>query len=222
MRHSRFWLPILFWLFLPAGVLGAGGSGKTGVVKGTITIGGRPAPGVVVSIEGLPRENLKSRISNTKSKRPMMDQRDMKFIPHVMAVSVGTTVDFPNNDKTFHNVFSNSEPKKFDLGLYPAGESRSVTFDEPGVVRILCNVHPHMEAHVVVKEHPYFIVSDRRGNYHLDAVALGKYHLEVWHPELGKKVEPFNLVREGEVLVIDVDLSPAARGVPPSLTPFPG
>ncbi|MEE9550381.1 MAG: carboxypeptidase regulatory-like domain-containing protein, partial [Candidatus Binatia bacterium] len=117
-----------------------------------------------------------------------------------------TRVTFPNNDDAWHNVFSNSEAKKFDLGLYSPGKTRNVTFDKPGVVRILCNVHPHMEAYVVVKEHPFFTLSDSRGNYRLGAVPVGRYRLEFWHPELGTRVEPFNMARDGEVLAIDVDL----------------
>jgi hypothetical protein len=135
-----------------------------------------------------------------------MDQRDMKFIPRVLPVLVGTTVEFPNNDKVWHNVFSASDAKKFDLGLYAPGKSRSVTFDKPGAVRILCNVHPDMEAHIVIKGHPNFAVTDKRGNYQLKGVPLGKYRLEIWHPEFGTRSEPLNLVREGEVLAIDVDL----------------
>jgi hypothetical protein len=136
----------------------------------------------------------------------MIDQRDMKFVPRVLPVAVGTTVEFPNNDKTFHNVFSTSEAKKFDLGLYPSGESRSMTFDKPGVVKILCNVHPNMEAYVIVKEHPYFAVVDARGNYRINGVPLGNYRVEVWHPEFGVRSASFRLVREGEVLAIDVDM----------------
>ncbi len=206
MRQYRFWLLTLFGLFLSTIAFGTDGSGKAGTVKGTITIGGSPASGVVVSVEGLPNESLKSKISNIESERAVIDQRDKKFIPRVLPVRVGTRVTFPNNDDVWHNVFSTSEAKKFNLGLYPPGKTRNVTFDKPGVVRILCNVHPHMEAYVVVKEHPFFAVSDSRGNYRLDKVPVGKYRLEIWHPELGTKVEPFNMVRGGEVLAVDVDL----------------
>jgi hypothetical protein len=135
-----------------------------------------------------------------------MDQKDMKFIPHVLPVRVGTRVEFANNDKTFHNVFSLSEPKKFDLGLYSPGRRRSVTFDRAGVVRILCHVHPNMEAYVVVKSHPYFNVPDSRGNYSLNGIPLGKYRVEVWHPELGTSVTPVEIAHKGEVLGINIDL----------------
>jgi hypothetical protein len=135
-----------------------------------------------------------------------MDQRDLKFTPRVLAVLARTTVDFPNNDRTFHNAFSPSETKRFDLGLYASGKSRSVRFENPGVVRVLCNVHPNMEAFIVVKDHPYFAVPDGRGNYRINNVPLGKHQLEVWHPEYGTKTVSFNLAHAGEVLVVDLEL----------------
>jgi len=204
MKRVRFsfLVPILF--LLPGIGLGAEGMGKTGIVKGTVTLDGRPTSAVVVSVEGLSKEYLRSHVSKAVPK--LMDQKGMKFIPEVLPVLVGTSVEFPNHDNTWHNVFSPSEAKKFDLGLYPPGENRSVTFNKVGVLKILCNVHPNMEAHIVVKEHPYFRVSDTQGNYRIPALPLGKYTLEVWHPELGTKVEHFNMVRDGEVLAIDVDL----------------
>ncbi len=205
MRPNRIWSLALVGLFLSTIAFGADGSGKTGTVKGTITIGGNPASGVVVSIEGLPGEYLKSQISNIESERAVIDQRDKKFIPHVLPVRVGRRVNFPNNDDTWHNVFSTSEAKKFDLGLYPPGNDRNVTFDKPGVVRILCNVHPHMEAYIVVKEHPLFALSDSRGNYRLDEVPVGKFRLKFWQPELGTKVEPLNMVRGGEILTVNMN-----------------
>jgi plastocyanin len=183
-----------------------GEAGKTGIVKGAVTIGGKPTADAVISVEGPAQEQLKTKNSKLKTLKAVMDQRDMKFIPRVLPVLAGTSVDFPNNDKTFHNVFSTSEAKKFDLGLYPPGKSRSVTFDKPGVVRILCNAHPQMETFIVVKAHPYFSATDKRGNFEVGSVPLGKYRIEVWHPDFGMTTVPFNLVREGEVLAIDIDL----------------
>lgn len=204
MKKYRFSFLALFVLLLPGIALGAEGMGKTGIVKGTITLDGRPTSKVIVSIEGLSKEYLRSHVSKAEPK--LMAQQGMKFIPKVLPVLVGTPVNFPNNDNTWHNVFSPSEVKKFDLGLYPPGEKRNVTFNKAGVVRILCNVHPNMEAHIVVKGHPFFTVPNTQGNYRIPALPLGKYTLEVWHPELGTKVEHFNMVRDGEVLAIDVDL----------------
>jgi len=152
-----------------------------------------------------PRDFLQSQL-NLKPKPAVMDQQDMKFIPPVLPVLAGTRVEFANNDKTFHSVFSLSEPKKFDLGLYSPGRRRSVTFDKPGVLRILCSVHPSMEAYIVVKNHPFFGVANAQGNYSINAVPLGKYRVEAWHPDLGARVAPMELAREGEVLAINLDL----------------
>lgn len=205
MRGYAFCLSVLFALSFPTFSF-AGEAAKTGTVKGTITIGGKPTSDAVVSVEGLPQKQLEPRDSKLKTNKAVVDQRNMKFIPRVLPVVVGTTVDFPNNDNTWHNVFSTSEAKKFDLGLYAPGKSRSVPFDKPGMVKILCNVHPEMEAYVVVKSHPYFALPDARGNYTLSGVPLGKYRVEVWHPEFGERTVLFDLVREGEVLAINVDL----------------
>lgn len=201
---KAFWVHALFWSFFST-IAFAGEAVKTGIVKGAISAGGRPISDVVVSVEGLPQDFLQAQI-NLKPKPAVMDQQDMKFIPHVLPVLVGTRVEFTNNDKTFHSVFSPSEPKKFDLGLYSPGRRRSVTFDKLGVVRILCSVHPNMEAYIVVKNHPYFSIGDARGNYALSGVPLGKFRIEVWHPQLGTKIVPAELVRQGEVLAVDVDL----------------
>lgn len=190
-------------LMLPVSSLFAAEQG-VGIIKGSITIGGRPTADAVVSIEGLPRQTIKA--STASQVKAVIDQKELKFIPRVIAVTVGKTVDFPNNDKTFHNVFSNSEAKKFDLGLYPSGQSRSVNFDKPGVVKILCNVHPNMEAYVVVKEHSLFSLSDARGNYAIKGAPMGKYRIEVWHPEYGVKSIPVELVRADEILAVSVEL----------------
>jgi plastocyanin len=205
MRRYPLWVLLLSSLILVESVYG-GEAIKAGMVKGTITMGGKPASDAVVSVEGLPQESLRPQLSNDKFKRAFMDQRDIKFIPRVLPVLVGTRVDFRNNDKTFHNVFSTSEAKKFDIGLQPPGKTRSVAFDKPGVVRILCNVHPDMEGFIVVKGHPYFSAADKQGSYQINAVPVGKYRLDIWHPDFGTQVLPFELVREGEVLAIDVDL----------------
>jgi plastocyanin len=206
MKCHRFRIAALVGLFFYGVSYGADTATETGIVKGVITISGRPAPDAVVSIEGLPSRNRKSQIESRKSNKAVIDQKDLKFIPRVLPVLVGTTVEFPNHDKVFHNVYSASEAKKFDLGLYPSGETRSATFDKPGVIKILCNVHPNMEAYVVVKSHPYFSGADNKGNYQISAVPLGKYRLEVWHPDYGTRTVPFELVRKAEVLALNLDL----------------
>jgi plastocyanin len=113
--------------------------------------------------------------------RARLDQRNEAFVPYVLAVTVGSTVDFPNDDPIYHNVFSLSKPKRFDLGRYPRGQSRSVVFDRPGVVRVFCEIHSHMSAFILVFAHRYFAVTDGEGRYRIDGVPPGSYTLDVWN-----------------------------------------
>ena len=109
-----------------------------------------------------------------------MDQRSEMFVPHLLAITVGTTVDFPNNDRTYHNVFSLSKGQRFDLGRYAAGHSKSIRFDRPGVVRVFCDIHSHMNAFILVFTHRFFSVTDADGRYQIDGVPPGNYTLVAW------------------------------------------
>jgi plastocyanin len=190
------------FLALPA-MLAAADANGAGIVKGTITIGGKPAPDAVISIEGLPAQVAK--VSGA-ARKTVIDQRNMKFIPAVVAIRVGDSVDFPNHDKAWHNVYSKGGANDFDLGLYPPGKTRNQTFTRPGVSRILCNAHPDMEAFVVVKTHPFFSTTDSRGNYEIRNVPRGKARVEVWAPNQETKSANVEIVRTGEVLAVDFDL----------------
>jgi hypothetical protein len=110
-----------------------------------------------------------------------MDQRNERFIPHVLAVMVGTVVDFPNSDLTYHNVFSLSRAKRFDLGRYAAGKSKGVRMDRPGVVRVFCDIQSHMSAFVLVFNHRFFDVTDDEGRFELPALPAGTYTLVGWY-----------------------------------------
>jgi plastocyanin len=188
---------------LAAILLGAAGGAAraaTGTVKGTVTSGApaTPVANAVVMIEG-------PSAPATGDLHVTMDQKGDAFVPHVIALPVGTTVDFPNGDPRLHNVFSTSPAKKFDLGMYGEGESRNVTFDAPGVVRVLCNVHPKMEAFVVVHANPYLAVTDAKGSYTITGVPPGSYEVRVWHERLPEKSVKVT-VREGQVQPLDVRL----------------
>jgi plastocyanin len=115
--------------------------------------------------------------------RAQMDQRNESFVPHVLAIVTGTTVDFPNNDQTYHNVFSLSKTKPFDLGRYAANASRwkSIRFDRPGIVRVFCDIHSHMSAFILVFAHRYFAVTDDEGRYRIDNVPPGAYTVIAWN-----------------------------------------
>jgi hypothetical protein len=102
-------------------------------------------------------------------------------VPHVLAITVGSVVDFPNNDATYHNVFSLSETKTFDLGRYAAGHSKAIRFDRPGIVRVFCDIHSHMNAFILVFAHRYFTLTDADGRYHIDNVPPGTYTVVMWN-----------------------------------------
>ena len=140
------------------------------------TADGKPAPDTVVWLEApaAPRPPQAARV--------VLDQRNLAFSPHVLVVRVGTTVDFPNNDRVFHNVFSFRDGKKFDLGMYPVGALRHVTFDKAGVSRIFCNIHPNMAAYVVAVDSPYFARSGDDGRFTIAGVPQGAQTYHAWRP----------------------------------------
>jgi len=131
----------------------------------------------VVYLETAPAAALEERDSS----RATLDQRNETFVPHVLAVTVGTVVDFPNSDRTYHNVFSLSRAKRFDLGRYAAGRSRPVQFDRPGVVRVFCDIHSHMSAFVLVFNHPFYDVADGDGRFRIENVPAGTYNVIAWY-----------------------------------------
>lgn len=133
----------------------------------------------------------------------VMDQRDETFVPRLVAVTTGTVVDFPNSDRTYHNVFSLSRARRFDLGRYAAGRSKSVRFDRPGIVRVFCDIHSHMSAFVVVFNHPFFRVTDADGGFRLDGIPPGTYTVVGWY-EGEARVERSVVVPPGGS--VDLDL----------------
>ena len=138
------------------------------------------------------------------SERPhaVLDQRNQTFLPYVLAIPVGTTVDFPNRDSTYHNVFSLSKTQRFDLGRYARGASRSVRFDRPGVVRVFCEIHSHMSAFILVFAHRYFATTDAEGRYRIGGIPPGEYRLVVWYDGREREVRG---VRVTEGAVVDAD-----------------
>ena len=151
----------------------------------------------VVYLDPAPRAAFDAR----EEPRPRLDQRNETFVPHVLPIVAGTTVDFPNSDHTYHNVFSLSKTKTFDLGRYAVGRTKSVRFDRPGIVRVFCEIHSHMSAFILVFAHRYFALAEPDGSYRLENVPPGTYNVMAWHetaslesrrvvvPEAGGEVE---------------------------------
>jgi plastocyanin len=136
-------------------------------------------------------------------RQTQLRQKRKTFSPHVLVVEAGTSVDFPNDDPFFHNVFSLFEGKRFDLGLYESGSSRTVVFNRPGISYIFCNIHPEMSAVVIALDTPYFGISDSNGNITIGGVPPGSYQLQVWD----ERVLPDTLNRLSRPIAI----SPSAR-----------
>jgi plastocyanin len=129
--------------------------------------------------------------SGPAKRHALMEQKDKKFIPHVLVIETGTTVDFPNLDPIFHNAFSNFSGQIFDLVLYPPGSSQSVRFRRPGIVRVFCNIHPSMSAIIVVVDSSYFVTTEEDGSFSIPDVPAGPYQVHFFH----ERATPENLER---------------------------
>lgn len=133
--------------------------------------------------------------------RPSMAQRDTSFQPELLIIPVGTTVSFPNQDGFFHNVFSYSKTRRFDLGRYPRGEAKTVTFDEPGTVSVLCEIHKWMRGAIVVVENAHYAVVKADGTFTLPDVPPGSYKLTVWHGERGSRTVDVTVPASGNARI---------------------
>jgi plastocyanin len=170
-------------------------------------LGGSTAPDVpdrrqsVVYLETAPQGAFEAR------ERPpaRLDQRHEAFFPYVLPVLVGTTVEFPNDDSTYHNVFSFSKTQRFDLGRYPRGQSKSVRFDRAGIVRVFCDIHAHMSAWILVFAHSYFATTAPDGRWHIDGVPPGTYRVAVWTD--GEVRESREVVVPAGEAAVDVDFA---------------
>jgi plastocyanin len=165
----------------------------------------RPAPrlseinNVVVFVKDAPRA---AALSPT---RAQMVQQDESFMPRVVAIPRGSTVDFPNSDPYFHNVFSLSRGATFDLGRFPRGESRSRAFPNPGLVKVYCHFHSHMSASIMVFDHPHFTIPNGEGAFVLADVPAGSYRLSAWHERIGESAKAI-VVEAGRTLRIEFAL----------------
>jgi plastocyanin len=207
---------------LPAGVVQRR-EGATGLIRGRVDL--RRAPPVlerrpnvsdlgtasrrplmvrspsVVYLETAPR----GAFEPIETPRAIMDQRNETFVPHVLAIPTGTTVDFPNSDRIYHNVFSLSKTEPFDLGRYAMGRSKQVRFDRAGIVRVFCEIHSHMSAFILVFNHPFFAMTDSEGRYRIDNVPPGNYAVIAWNEGVSSDPSPV-AVPNGGVAELDIAL----------------
>ncbi|MFQ5652945.1 MAG: carboxypeptidase regulatory-like domain-containing protein [bacterium] len=183
---------LVLFAFFTAGSVGAG------TIKGKITVkGARDARDVVVYVDEVPGE---FKPPNEPAK---MDQKNLTFIPHVLPIIQGTTVNYLNNDDVLHNVFTPDKcAEKFNLGTWAKGKSKSYQFKEKGCASVmLCNVHPEMEAWIVVLQNPYYFKTDKDGVFTIENVPAGKYTLRVWHKKLKAKPIEIEVPAKGEIKV---------------------
>lgn len=146
---------------------------------------------VVLYIEG--DFGTQNQIRQPAATELTIRQVNETFVPHVLAVQAGSVVRFPNGDPFFHNVFSLSGAKSFDLGRYPKNQVRSVKFDRPGIVKIFCHIHSHMNAVIFIFDHPYFAVAGTKGDFSLEQLPVGDYTLVAWHERLTPQKKPLRL-----------------------------
>lgn len=167
---------------------------RPGSLKGTITVDGKPLTGVGLVMlypqaGGYPKRTPKVRV---------VEQRDKQFSPRLLAVPPGSTVSFPNFDGIFHNVFSISSTKKFDVGLYKDGDTREVKFDKVGMVRLGCNIHAKMASFIFVIDAPAYVPVEGSSGFHFRALAPGKYKAKVWSELSAQPTESEITIKAGE------------------------
>jgi plastocyanin len=187
----RWLLPLLL---LSSTALAERVTGRVTVMKDGAPKGDRS--GVVVYVEGAK--------ATAPATRPRIMQKEQQFVPHLTVIEKGVTIDFPNQDKIFHNVFSVSDAAKFDLGLYKSGESKSVTFKRAGVVDVYCNIHPNMIAKVKIVDGPYAVTA-ADGSFAIADVPPGTYPIVAWQaagPEWRGEVK----VEAGQAAQVAIEL----------------
>ncbi|MFY9529795.1 MAG: hypothetical protein WBC04_24800 [Candidatus Acidiferrales bacterium] len=197
-RLVQFGGPCLLLVFLGVPIVCAQEVAVTGQIEAGNRVADKKsfdASNIVVWLTPISGSASLHRMTATARPPVRLAQRHKAFDPHVLAVEVGSAVEFPNYDPFFHNVFSFFEGKRFDLGLYEAGSKRTVIFDRPGISYLFCNIHPEMSAVVLVLKTPYFAVTGRRGGVRIADVPAGRYEFRVWD-ERSSPEELQSLTRE--------------------------
>jgi len=198
---------VLLALFVAASAAGGTVSGKVILVKDGKELS--DASNVVVWVEGTRKPGTSSTPATAVSGE--MKSSSKRFQPRVVAVPRNTTVEFPNADPIYHNVFSVSAGNRFDLGLYRSGASKSKKFEQPGIVRVYCNIHPQMVGFVLVVDSGAWAITGPDGSFRIDNVPAGTHVLKAWHEDGSETSQPIT-VKGGEpsvAVTIDVSGAPA-------------
>ena len=148
---------------------------ELGSLTGTLSVDGKGGTYGLITLEP-----ASGKWKPRTPKRVVIEQRGREFLPSLVAVSVGSTISFPNFDTVFHNVFSTTAQAAFDLGLYKAGEAREYTFTKEGFIRLGCNLHANMSAYIAVVSAPAYVVTDASGSFAFRRLAPGRYKLKAW------------------------------------------
>ena len=222
-RTCAIWVAVLTCLTSPTRLTSPLAAARNGAIRGRVELR-RAAPPIerrpgvselgavvgpdfsdrlrsVVYLETAPR----GAFETAESGHAVMDQHNETFVPHVLAIMTGTSVDFPNTDKFYHNVFSLSKVAKFDLGRYAAGRSRTVRFDRPGIARVFCDIHSHMNAFILVFSHPFFAMTDTDGRYRIENIPPGTYNVIAWNEGTSSEPKPVT-VPDGGMTELDFTL----------------
>jgi len=152
---------------------------------------------IVVYLEG---QSLKRESQHAPS-HSQIDQRNAEFFPHVLPVLRGTVVSFINRDNVYHNVFSLSPAKKFNIGRRPTGQAAPVVMDKPGVVEVFCDIHSNMAAYILVLDNDFFTQPNKHGNYSMDHIPVGTYTLKVWHERLSSQEQTITISPNGTTTI---------------------
>jgi len=179
---------------------------------------GAVAGKIVVMAEGSPKSDASGIVvylpgvgaPQPLARSPQVHQRNIQFAPELTVIPQGTTVDFPNDDRIFHNVFSVSEPARFDLGLYKSGDSKSVKFDRSGVVDVYCNIHPQMAAKILVLDTPYYALTGSTGSFLIPNVPPGTYPVVAWQT-YGDEYQGTVTVPPGGAASVSIQLTEGER-----------
>jgi plastocyanin len=170
--------------------------GRVSYVAGGAARRVEPLPAMAMLVGSLPAPGPRPPAEPVR-----VAQRDTTFTPGVVVVPVGGSVAYPNEDPFFHNVFSYSRPRRFDLGRYPRGESKSVRFDSPGIVKVFCEIHDWMRSAVIVTENPFHAFVDDDGSFTIRNVPAGRHQLRVWHFDRGDETVEVDVPAGGTVRV---------------------